>query len=124
MIWTICSTSSRIASVCESFRTTMTGKCESMDIPARNDELIQLYNSATDFGKDQILVALGDAQGDVGIQLLQEVLRDRSVPSDRRCAAVVAVTKRIGVEASGALLACVRQGDKNLQQYAVHGLAV
>jgi len=60
---------------------------------AGDDRLLRLYDSAAAGDKDRIVVALGDTTGHLGVRLLQDVVRDRTAPTDRRCAAVVALAK-------------------------------
>jgi hypothetical protein len=91
---------------------------------ARDDQLLRRYDSAAGRDKDSIMVALGDTPGHLGVRLLQDVVGDRTAPTDRRCAAVVALAKRIGADASGILRECLQDDDdESVRSYAIQGLA-
>jgi hypothetical protein len=90
---------------------------------AGDDQLLRLYDSAAACDKDRIVMAVGDTIWHLGVRLLQDVVRDRTAPTDRRCAAVVALAKRIGADASGVLRECLQDDDESVRSYAIQGLA-
>ncbi|GAB1646764.1 HEAT repeat domain-containing protein [Krasilnikovia sp. MM14-A1259] len=85
-------------------------------------QLRQLYDSSADTQKNRLVVALGDTPKGHGLSLLQDIASDRNAPTDRRCAAVVALAKQLGVESSPLLRECLRD-DEPVRNYAIQGLA-
>ena len=69
------------------------------------------------------MVALGDSRGPAGVEFLHEVLYAPGVPVDRKCAAVIAIAKRMQADASPLLKQ--RLGDRRaaVREYALRGLA-
>ncbi|WP_235057941.1 hypothetical protein [Yinghuangia soli] len=71
----------------------------------------------------EVVVALGDAQGTHGPRALRAVLASPAADRDMRCAAVLALAKRCGHEASADLAAALSSRDAAVKQYAMLGLA-
>ncbi|GIF20870.1 hypothetical protein BJ973_001223 [Actinoplanes tereljensis] len=92
---------------------------------AGEDDLRRLFDLVSESDKHEIVAGLGESPaGDFGVRLLQAVASDRGAPADRRCAAIVAVTKRTGPAASGLLHRCLADRDPAVRKYAMFGLAV
>ena len=71
-----------------------------------------------------VLAVLGDAQGPRGVDALREALTGMNLDIDGRCAALLALAKRAGVDASADLAAHVVHPDESVRRYAMHALAV
>ncbi|WP_250006544.1 HEAT repeat domain-containing protein [Actinoplanes sp. M2I2] len=70
-----------------------------------------------------IVSALGEAEGPGGVAALREIIAETDDPLEIRTTAVVALTKRQGVEASDVLRAGLTDEDPDLPGYALMGLA-
>jgi hypothetical protein len=95
-----------------------------MDGPLGEARLVSALPELTTDQAQIVVAALGDAQGDLGTPALQRVLAGQSAPVDLRCAALLAVAKRAGVEASDVLAPHVAHRDEAVRRYAMHALAV
>ncbi|WP_250009799.1 HEAT repeat domain-containing protein [Actinoplanes sp. M2I2] len=87
-------------------------------------ELLAALGSVQD--EDQaagIVSALGEAQGPGGVAALREIIAEPDDPLEVRTTAVVALTKRQGVEATDVLRACLNDRDRHMLGYALKGLA-
>ncbi|WP_433825922.1 hypothetical protein ACQP2E_27910 [Actinoplanes sp. CA-015351] len=70
-----------------------------------------------------IVSALGEVDGPDGPAVLREIIAQPADPLEVRTTALVALTKREGVAASGVLLGCLTDGDPHMPGYALMGLA-
>lgn len=70
-----------------------------------------------------LVAALGDTAGDQGADFLRSALAREGEDQDVRCAAIVALAKRVGADASPDLLAVMRTGDQAVKFFAIASLA-
>src|SRR6266536_1861224 len=86
--------------------------------------LVGALSDVSQSHRTAIVAALGDAQGQAGPDALREVLADADASTDTRCAALLALAKRDGVEASTELAGHLNHRSKAVRSYAMRGLAV
>lgn len=70
-----------------------------------------------------LVAALGDSRGARGPAALRLILSDSTAGRDIRCAAVLALAKRCGSDASGDLVSALEAKDSVLKEYAIASLA-
>jgi hypothetical protein len=70
-----------------------------------------------------IVAALGEAEGPFGVPVLRSLVQEKREDVDVRCAGLVALSKRIGVEASDVLVNCLADENESVQRYALKCLA-
>jgi hypothetical protein len=87
-------------------------------------ELVAVLSDACQSRRTMIVAALGDAQGQAGPSALRRVLADPKATVDTVCAALLALAKRDGVQASPELAAHLRHRSGSVRSYAMRGLAV
>ncbi|MET7981715.1 MULTISPECIES: hypothetical protein [unclassified Streptomyces] len=91
--------------------------------PAGEAELVTVLNDLPLSRQVFVVAVLGDAQGSAGPPALRSVLTAGGMPRDVRCAAVLALAKRCGPEASTDLAWALSARDAVLKNYAMLGLA-
>ncbi|SCF26580.1 hypothetical protein GA0074696_3918 [Micromonospora purpureochromogenes] len=94
-----------------------------MEGPPGEARLIGMLRSLHGFDKVMVVAALGDAQGDGGIPALRNLLAVPQRSVDLRCAALLALAKRAGAEASDVLAAHLTGVPAAVADYAIIGLA-
>lgn len=65
---------------------------------AGGEALCQALGPAHDYRRVTIVSALGEAEGPFGVPMLESLVLDQREDSDVRCAGLVALSKRIGIE--------------------------
>lgn len=95
-----------------------------MEGPPGEARLVSALLELTVGQAQTVAAALGDAQGDLGIPALRQLLADRSAAIDLRCATLLAVAKRDGADASDVLASNLEHRDESVRDYAMHALAV
>lgn len=91
--------------------------------PAGESRLVGMLGSLRGVDKVMVVAALSDAQGDEGVPALRILLAVPQRSVDLRCAALLALAKRAGVEASDVLAAHLTRVPAAVADYAVIGLA-
>jgi hypothetical protein len=91
--------------------------------PPGEARLVGMLGSLRGFDKVMVVAALGDAQGDEGIPALRNLLAVPQPSVDLRCAALLALAKRAGAEASDVLAAHLTRVPAAVADYAIIGLA-
>ncbi|MFI7547362.1 HEAT repeat domain-containing protein [Actinoplanes sp. NPDC049599] len=87
-------------------------------------KLLDALSSARDEERAAgIVSALGEAEGPDGVAVLRGIVAQPADPLEVRTTAIVALTKRQGVEASDVLLGCLIDWDDLMPGYALLGLA-
>jgi hypothetical protein len=104
-----------------SFETTV--KDAVMEGPLGEARLVAMLESIRGSRQVMVAAALGDAQGEQGIAALRNLLAVPPRSVDLRCAALLALAKRAGIEASDVLAAHVTRVPAAVAEYAVIGLA-
>ncbi|MCG8916057.1 hypothetical protein L6E12_09670 [Actinokineospora sp. PR83] len=90
--------------------------------PAGEAELVAVVGELPAARRVLVVAALGDATGEAGPAALRSVV-DTGREQDLLCAAVLALAKRCGAEASADLLAALSSKHSAVKDYAVAGLA-
>jgi hypothetical protein len=94
-----------------------------MEGPSGEARLVGMLGSLRGFDQVMVVAALGDAQDDEGIPALRSLLAAPQRSVDLRCAALLALAKRAGAEASDVLAAHLSRVPAAVADYAVIGLA-
>jgi hypothetical protein len=94
-----------------------------MEGPSGEARLVAMSGSLRGFDKVMVVAALGDAQGEEGVAALRALLATPQRSVDLRCAALLALAKRQGVDASDVLAAHLTGVPAAVADYAVVGLA-
>lgn len=87
-------------------------------------KLIELLSSDTAEGRVSVIAALGDVRGELGGTVLRRIATDAAAMEGERCAALVSLTKRDGVEASDVAAGCLADENAAVRRYALRCLAV
>ena len=95
-----------------------------MEGPAGEARLVDALPRLNRERRSTVLAVLGDAQGPRGVDVLREALTGMDLDIDGRCAALLALAKRAGFDASADLAAHVVHPDESVRRYAMHALAV
>jgi hypothetical protein len=94
-----------------------------MEGPSGEARLVGMLGSLRGAEKVMVVAALGDAQGEQGVPALRGLLAARPRSVDLRCAALLALAKRAGAEASDVLAAHLVGVPAAVADYATIGLA-
>jgi hypothetical protein len=94
-----------------------------MEGPTGEAHLVPMLDSLAGAKKVMAVAALGDAQGDQGSAALRGLLAVPQRSVDLRCAALLALAKRDGADASDVLAAHLTHTPAAVPQYAIIGLA-
>jgi hypothetical protein len=95
-----------------------------MDGPPGEVLLIEALPKLPGHRRTRVIAVLGDAQGPRGIHALRTVLAEAGLDTDSTCAALLALAKRAGVDASADLAAHLAHASGSVRGYAILGLAV
>jgi hypothetical protein len=94
-----------------------------MEGPAGEAELVRALADLPRSARVLVIAALGDAQGGLGSAALRAVLAEPGASRDMRCAALLALVKRCGEDASQDLAQALTSRDGPVKDYAMLGLA-
>ena len=98
------------------------GNMSSMRRP--DAELVPRLSRARGFDRVVLAASVGDAEGETGPQALRSLLLESGTgSSDLKCAALLALAKRCGEEASGDYKVAFDDKDSGTRDYAVLALA-
>jgi len=86
-------------------------------------QLVAALEGASESVRTGIVAALGEATGEQGGPLLRALAEDRSVDTDTRAMAIIALAKRVGSEGSATYSACLRHRDVILREAATIAMA-
>ncbi|MCX4580750.1 hypothetical protein OHB41_48095 [Streptomyces sp. NBC_01571] len=94
-----------------------------MEGPVGEAELVSALADVPRSRHVSVVAVLGDAQGVEGPQVLRRILAADGMSRDTRCAAVLALAKRCGPQASADLVQALSSTDATVKNYAMVGLA-
>ncbi|MEV0713925.1 hypothetical protein [Asanoa sp. NPDC050611] len=91
--------------------------------PAGEESLLAAWVSAPAEMGSWLVAAVGEATGPAGTGFLRNLLADPAADADDRCAALVALAKRTGADASDVLADALLDPDADIRDYALIALS-